>query len=75
MAKRTKKISVNLTEEQYKIIEWIAKRTRRTISDVASLILVDNSRELFREMQPKGEFITPKFIPSKGTSIFSDEED
>ena len=64
MAKRTKKISVNLTEEEYNVIEWLARQHRRTVSEIASLILVDNSQRLFEEMQPKGRWSKPQFIPS-----------
>lgn len=65
MAKRTKKISVNLTEEQYQIIDWLARHTRRTMSEIAALILVDNAQQLFNEMQPKGEWFIPQFVPSQ----------
>lgn len=64
MGKRTKKISVNITEEQYQIIDWLARQTRRSVSEIAALILVDNSQQLFNEMQPKGEWFIPQFIPS-----------
>ena len=65
MAKRVKKISINLTEEQYKIIEWLATQTRRSISEVSALILIDNSHQLFLEMQPNGQLYIPKFIPTQ----------
>lgn len=65
MGKRTKKISVNITEEQYQIIDWLARQTRRSVSEIAALILVDNSQQLFNEMQPKGEWFIPQFIPTQ----------
>ena len=65
MAKRTKKISVNLTEDEYNVIDYLARHTRRSVSEVAALILVDNSQKLFEEMQPKGEWVIPQFIPSQ----------
>ena len=64
MAKRTKKISVNLTEEQYAILDWLARHERRSVSELAALILVDNSQRLFEEKQPKGEWFIPTFIPT-----------
>lgn len=74
MAKRNKKVSINLTEEEYRILSWLASHTRRSISEIAALILVDNAQELFREMQPKGELSIPKFVPSKGTYTIGQEE-
>ena len=65
MAKRTKKISVNLTEDEYNVIDYLARHTRRSVSELAALILVDNSQKLFEEMQPKGEWFIPQFIPSQ----------
>lgn len=65
MAKRTKKISVNLTEDEYNVIDYLARHTRRSVSELAALILVDNSQKLFEEMQPKGEWFFPQFIPSQ----------
>ena len=67
MAKRTKKISVNLTEEQYDMLQWIATQERRSISELAALILVDNSQQLFNERQPIGEWEIPSFCPRKRT--------
>ena len=63
MEKRTKKISVNLTEDQYQLIDWIARETRRSISEVAALILIDNAQLLFNEMQVQGEWERPQFTP------------
>lgn len=63
MDKRTKKISVNLTEEQYQVVEWLARQTRRSISELAALILIDNAQQLFIELQPQGELLQPRFIP------------
>ena len=65
MAKRDRKISVNLTEEQYQTLEWLALQERRTISELAALVLVDNSQRLFEERQPQSEWVVPTFIPSK----------
>lgn len=65
MAKRTKKISVNLTEEEYNVVDYLARQTRRSLSEIAALILIDNSQRLFEEMQPKGEWYIPQFVPSQ----------
>ena len=64
MGKRTKKISINLTEEQYQLLEWLAQNERRSLSELASFILVDNAQLLFLEKQPKGEWSIPTFVPS-----------
>lgn len=63
MTKRTKKISVNITEEQYQTLEWLAIHERRSLSELAALILVDNSQRLFEQKQPQGEWEIPSFIP------------
>jgi len=64
MEKRTRKVSVNLTEEQYQMLEWLATHERRSISELAALILMDNAQLLFDEKQPKGEWFIPTFVPS-----------
>ena len=64
MAKRTKKVSINLTEDEYKIIEWLSRRERRSISEISYLILVDNAQQLFEEKQEDGEWCMPQFSPS-----------
>ena len=69
MEKRTKKISVNLTEEQYNLIQWLATQERRTVSEIAFLILMDNAQQLFDERQPKGEWNIPQFVPSQKASF------
>lgn len=61
--KKDKKISINLTQEQYQLIEWLARETRRSISEVAALILIDNAQLLFNEMQVPGKWYKPQFIP------------
>lgn len=64
MAKRIKKVSINLTEEEYQLLEWLAKKERRSISELSSLILMDNAQLLFNEKQEQGEWFIPQFIPS-----------
>ena len=63
MAKRDMKISINITQDEYKILEWLASHERRSISELAALIVVDNAYQLFNEKQPKGEWSIPTFIP------------
>ena len=65
MEKRTKKISLNLTEEQYNLIQWLATKERRSVSELAFLILIDNAAQLFAQRQEKGEWETPTFCPNK----------
>ena len=73
MAKRTKKISVNITEDEYKILEWLARHERRSVSELAALILVDNSQRLFEEKQPKGEWFIPIFVPTQTMKKIDEE--
>lgn len=69
MAKRTKRVSVNLTEDQFVILDWLARHERRSISELAALILVDNSQRLFEEKQPQGEWFIPTFVPTKPIKV------
>lgn len=70
MEKRTKKVSINLTVEQYNTLVWLANQERRTLSELVALIVVDNSQKLFLEKHKKGEWSIPKFIPSN--DVFDD---
>lgn len=65
MPKRTKKISINLTEEEYNLIQWLATKERRSISELAALILMDNAQLLFNEKQPSAKWETPTFVPHR----------
>ena len=56
------KISVNLTKGQYDTLEWLATQERRSISELAYLILVDNSQRLFNQRQPQGKWKKPTYI-------------
>ena len=62
--KKTKKISINLTEEEFNVVQWLATQERRTISEMVALIVVDNSQRLFEERQPKGEWKKAHFCPN-----------
>ena len=65
MAKRTKKVSINLTQEEWDILNALAKLERRTLSELAYLIVVDTSQELFIKKQTQEhEFKVAKFTPS-----------
>lgn len=61
MEKRTKKISINLTEEQYDIIVWLATHERRSIGETAALIIIDNSQALFNQLQTKPKWGKPNY--------------
>lgn len=65
MAKRNKKITINITEEYYKMLEHLAKGERRSNSELAALILCDNVQELFLQNQKHGDFKKVEYIPSK----------
>lgn len=65
MEKRTMKVSINLTQEQYETLQWLATQERRTISELAALIVVDNSQRLFLERQPQGRWEIPTFCPRR----------
>ena len=45
--KRTNKVSINLTQEQFDILRTLANLERRTISELAALIVSDVSWSLF----------------------------
>ena len=52
--KRDKKISINLTSEQFAILEKLAIMERRSISELTALIVIDTSYQLFIDRQPQG---------------------
>lgn len=63
MEKKTKKISINLTQEEFNLIQALANIERRTISELSALILVDNAQQLFLNRQGKGEMKIAHFTP------------
>ena len=66
MEKRVKKVSINLTQEQYDTLCWVADAERRSISELAALIVIDTTQMMFIDKQPKGTWERPKFIaPNK----------
>lgn len=62
--KRTNKVSINLTQEQYDILRTLADLERRTISELAALIVSDVSLSLFLERQQQGEMQQARFVPN-----------
>ena len=73
MAKRTKKVSINLTEEEYQLLEKLALHERRSISELAALIVVDNALLLYGEMQPRGRLSQTIFYsPTKDSRSVED---
>ena len=77
MGKRTKKISINITEEEFQLLEKLASHERRTISELASLILMDNALLLYGEMQPKGKMSQVVYycptLEQPSNALFSNE--
>lgn len=61
--KKTKKISINLTQEEYNLIQALANMERRSISELSALILVDNAQQLFISRQERGEMKVAHFTP------------
>lgn len=64
-SKKTKKVSINLTEEQYNLLNALARMERRSISELAALIVVDNTEILYQQRQPKGTWEVARFVPSE----------
>jgi hypothetical protein len=65
--KKNKKVSINLTEEEFDLLNALAKLERRNISELAALIVVDTSRAMFLDKQEKGTLEVAHFygIPLK----------
>ena len=68
-SKKTQKISINLTQEQYDIVKALATMERRNISELCALIVVDNSQALFLEHQQRGEMEIARFTLSKFRTV------
>lgn len=60
--KKTNKVSINLTQEQFNTLKALANIERRTISELAALIVVDTSETLFLSHQEKGELKQVRFV-------------
>ena len=63
--KRNNKVSINLTQEEFEILSKLAKMERRTISELAALIVSDTSLALFLAKQEQGTLEQAKFCPSQ----------
>lgn len=66
-SKKTKHITINLTEDQYNYIVFLSNQYRRTETETATLILIDNAERLFIEVQrqqQQQQFKPAHFIPS-----------
>ena len=64
MNKRIKHITLNLTDEQYKSIEYIAEQQKRKIADAAYLILIDNIDKVLLslvDLSPNAKFKPLKY--------------
>ena len=67
--KRTNKVSINLTQEQIDILRTLANLERRTISELAALIVSDVSLSLFLERQQQGEMQQARFVPNDRRTV------
>lgn len=57
--KRTKHITINLTEEESELIAHLAEINERTPADLARRLLMRQAFKEWGDMQPKGEELTP----------------
>ena len=62
--KKNKHILINLTENDYNIINTLARLLRRSVTELASLILIDNANRLFIEYHANDNLKPARFIPS-----------
>ena len=62
--KKDKHILINLTENDYNVINTLARLLRRSVTELASMILIDNANKLFLEYHYKDNLKPVKFIPS-----------
>jgi len=61
--KKTRKISVNLTEDDYSMIEKLANLERRTVAELCALILVDNAWQLWLQKNSTTTLEKATFVP------------
>ena len=61
--KRNKHITINMTLDEYNQLSTLARLLRRSISELASMILIDNCNRLFIEYHYKDNFKPVLFIP------------
>lgn len=63
--KRNQKVSINITQEEYDLLCALAKLERRSVSELAALIVVDTSQQLFLSKQEKGTMEVAHFYPMR----------
>ena len=63
MDKRNKHITINLTNDEYNYIIQLSKIYRRSVSEMAYLILIDNAIDLFLKNQKQGINKPAVFVP------------
>lgn len=63
--KKNKKVSINLTEEQFDLLNALARMERRSVSELVALIVVDTSQVLFLDKQEKGTMEVVRFVPNQ----------
>lgn len=63
--KKIKKVSINLTQEEYDLLNALARLERRSVSELAALIVVDTSQQLFLDKQEKGTMEVAHYYSSK----------
>lgn len=61
--KRKNHITINLNDDEYNLIKKLAAADRRSVSDIAYLILIDNALLLYQSKQGNAEFKPAQFIP------------
>ena len=64
--KRDNKVSINLTQEEYDVLCKLANLERRSVSELAALIVSDVSLSLLSEKQQQGKMEQARFVPSSG---------
>jgi uncharacterized protein (DUF1778 family) len=62
--KRKNHITINLNDDEYNLIKKLAAADRRSVSDIAYLILIDNAMQLYQSKQ-SAEIKPAYFIPLK----------
>lgn len=60
--KKNNQINISLSDYEYSVIKTIAYHERRTLADVARLILIDNANELIKKYN---QYEIAHFIPNK----------
>lgn len=61
--KKNKHITINMTLDDYNQLKTLARLLRRNITELASMILIDNTNRLFIEYHYKDNFKPVVFIP------------